>query len=61
MERSARQPLDRTDGDGMWAQLGWVRPPPLPSSCLLPSHATGSAEIACVGGSRKLSSVDSRS
>ena len=38
MERSARQPLDLTDGDGMWAQRGWGEtvasakfvPPPLP-------------------------------
>ncbi len=38
MERSARQPLDLTDGDGTWAQGGWGEtvasakfvPPPLP-------------------------------
>ena len=38
MERSARQPLDLTDGDGRWAQWGWGEtvasakfvPPPLP-------------------------------
>ncbi len=38
MERSARQPLDLTDGNGLWAQRGWGEtvasakfvPPPLP-------------------------------